>query len=129
MKIDDLEFYVMIKASGHVRGEPLKLEKFNIFNSTKVKHSVAMWVIGEAPDNTDFLRWCFGDLDGSCEYEMMMSAWPTEEENCSENCSVKCSVFKLYVEPNEKLLRNMVNKVSISSAKTWLNNNNKRKRR
>ena len=118
MKIDDLEFNVMIQDGAWAKGQKVKLRKFNVFHSHRVMLSVAMWVAGKAPENSDFLHWCFGDLAHRTEYEMIVSSWPP-----AENSEDKFDVFTLYIEPNAKLLKEMVDKVSVSSAKNWLKNN------
>lgn len=118
MEIEDLEFNVMIQDGAWVKGQKVKLRKFNVFHSHRVMLSVAMWVAGKAPENSDFLHWCFGDLAHRTEYEMIVSSWPP-----AENSEDKFDVFTLYIEPNAKLLKEMVDKVSVSSAKNWLKNN------
>lgn len=118
MKIEDLEFNVMIRDVNRTRGQKVELRKFNVFHSRRVMRSVAMWVAGKAPKDSDFLHWCFSDLAHRTEYEVMVSSWPPVE-----NSEDKFDVFTLYIEPNAKLLREMVDKVSVSSAKNWLKNN------
>lgn len=118
MKIDDLEFNVMIQDGNWTRGQRIKLRKFNVFHSTRVMRSVAMWVAGKVPKDRDFLHWCFGDLAYRTEYEVVVSSWPPVE-----NSEDKFDVYTLYIEPNAKLLREMVDKVSVNSAKNWLKNN------
>lgn len=98
-----------------------KMEPFNLFRSMRVLHSIAIykthqeelanqeWFGGEF----DPLRFCFGDLDGHVEYEMAVGSLFKDEPE-------KMSLWEMYVVPNEKLLMDMVDKVSVESCERWL---------
>lgn len=81
MEIDDLEFNVMIRDVNWHGEQRIKLRKFNVFDSTRVMRSVAMWVAGKAPKYSNFLHWCFGDLAHRTEYQVIISAWPPVENS------------------------------------------------
>lgn len=98
-----------------------KMEKFNLFNSMRVLHSIAIyktrqeelanqeWLSGEF----DPLHFCFGDLWGHVEYEMQVGGLFDKDTE-------KKSLWDMYVVPNEKLLMKMVDEVSVESCEKWL---------
>lgn len=123
IKLDDLYFGVMCPALSYSSPEDRgKLTKYNLFEFSRVKWSVATWVAMKEEDKKgrDFLRYCFGDTWGRCEFEMIICDWPYREGTKVEECGEKYDIFELYVKPNEALLRDMVNRVSVSSAKKYL---------
>lgn len=122
MKITELEFYVMTYPRAWQRGQRLELVPYNIFQSTRVMRSVAMWIVGKALEGHNFLRWCFGDLDGQTEWEILVSSWPSVEGQADAR---KFSIFDLYIRPNEKLLKGMIDEVDAKSAEAWLKQNKK----
>lgn len=101
-----------------------KMVKRNLFGSMRVLHSIAVYKIKqeELEDNAwlesrfNPLRFCFGDLWGHVEYEMQVGGAFQEETE-------KLSLWDMYVEPNGKLLMDMVNSVSIESCERWLKEN------
>ncbi len=101
-----------------------KIEKFNLFNSTRVLHSIAIYKIRQQEleeqewlgGKFDPLRFCFGDLDGHVEYEMQVGG-------AFENKTEKLSLWDMYVVPNANLLMAMVNNVSIESCERWIEEN------
>lgn len=119
ININDLEFYAM-----NYDFNSNELKPFNIFHSHRVMRSIATWVAGKAMKDADLISWCFSDLRGRCEYEMIVSPWPPKDEGFEE----KVDVFTMYIKPNQNLLIEMINKVSVSSAKNWLKEDNKRRK-
>ena len=98
-----------------------KMVKHNLFGSMRVLRSIAIyktrqdelvndeWYRGEF----DPLHFCFGDLWGHVEYEMMVGGM-------FEDKLEKMSLWDMYVVPNGDLLMDMVNKVSVESCEKWL---------
>ena len=124
IKLDDLYFGVMCRRmnySSEDKNKPL-LEQYNLFNFSRVKHSVAMWVVMDKTEQKqhDFLRWCFGDTWGRCEFEMIISDWPYKEDALLKDVGEKYDIFELYVKPNAALLEDMVSRVSKNSAQVYL---------
>lgn len=102
-----------------------KLKTENLFQSSRVMHSVAVWLT--MPDKLrkqhDLIRFCFGDTSGHVEYEMYVRdviVKPSERDKLT-----KVSVYEMYVLPNADYLTSLVNSVSVSSAKRWLRSNNR----
>ena len=101
-----------------------KLVYFNLFSSMRVLYSIAIyktrqdellseeWIGGEF----DPLRFCFGDLDGHVEYELQVGG-------AFEDKTEKKSLWDMYVVPNEELLMDMVDEVSVESCNEWLEEN------
>ena len=77
-----------------------------------------MWAAGQALPDSEFLSWCFGDLRGATEFEVIVSSWPV-----SEGTEKKCSAYELYIEPNEAILRELVGRIQVKDAKKWLKEN------
>lgn len=125
IKLTDLYFgyknYAMSYTSEKERG----IETRNLFGSTRVLRSVAMWVVmpEEEKKKRDALSWCFADVRGRAEYEFVMSPW------CGVGEPQKIDIWTMYVEPNRELLLDLISKVTISSAKAYLREERKRTKR
>lgn len=123
--IDIKDLYFGIKLQKMSFSSPAdwnKLETYNLFDSGRVLLSVAMWVAWDEEERKkhDFLSWCFGDTRARAEYEFLVCSWPYTDEDTIENNSIKVDTYFMYVEPNEKILRDMVDRVSKRSAKKYL---------
>lgn len=112
IKLEDAFFGVMIP---DFNNSPT-LHPENLFDSTRVRHSVALWKT--KPESItrehDPLMWCFGDTRWRCEYEWLVSSWPEGGE------TQKVDVYEMYVEPNRKLLLEIVDNISTHSCQKWL---------
>lgn len=98
-----------------------KLEPFDLFRSVRVLDSIANyrlrkeelelieWFGGEF----DPVRYCFGNLWGHVEYEMMVSEMIGDKTE-------KMSLYEMYVLPNKEILMDMVEQVSLESCEKWL---------
>lgn len=126
--INDLYFGVRLLSISYSNDERKKLKTYNLFDFSRVKKSVAMWVAKgpEFQKEHDFLRWCFGDVWSRTEYEMIICPWPYRDSDTIEDAGQKVDTFTLYCEPNEGLLRKMVDDVSVSSAKKYLREERRR---
>lgn len=94
-----------------------KPREVNLFDSLRVMRSIAIWkTIPDDQKNqiSDPLSFCFGDTWGRVEWEFDISA-PFFDDN-----HYKMDIFTLYVKPNAQILLDMVEKVSVESAKRWL---------
>lgn len=123
MKIDDAYFGV---CNLDFNGE---ISTWNLFDNLRVKWSVAKYV-SMTPEERKLLssepyRFCFGDVWGRCEYEWIVNRWPYSEEDKVTD-GKKVDVFQMYVEPNKDYLMEIVNKISVTSAKNYLREERKR---
>lgn len=133
MKIDDLYFGVKLMPFSYNSKEGrTTLKTYNLFDFSRVKWSVARWVTMSADERKGVsspLRFLFGDVWGRTEYEFIVCPWPYGDgEGVSDN-GQKVDTFMMYVEPNAKLLMDMVNSVSVSSAKKYMTEWRKRYKR
>lgn len=122
ISIDDLYFGFKLPSISYIgEAERQKLKTYNLFGSSRVKSSVAMWVAGDDVfrKEHDFLRWCFSDVHARCQYEWLIAPWPHRNKEVNE-IAQKVDVYEMYVEPNAKLLKGMVDRVSVSSAQRYL---------
>ena len=124
MKIDDLYFGVKLMPLSYSSKEGrTELKTYNLFGFSRVKWSVASWVTmsdEEKKNITSPLHFIFGDVWGRTEYEFIVCPWPYGDgEGVSDN-GQKVDTFTMYVEPNARLLMDMVNSVSVSSAKKYM---------
>ena len=99
-----------------------KTKTINLFSINKVATSVAVYVKRRGTktwkehvenENFDPLRFCFGSVWGRVQYEMFVTDMFGKTEE-------KVDVYQMYVEPNRELLLDMVNRVSVSSARRYL---------
>lgn len=123
--LTELYFGYKLYEMNYTSGVERKIITYNLFNSSRVLRSVAMWVLmpEEEKKKHDALSWCFIDVRGRSEYEFVMSPWGGEGE------PRKVDIYQMYVEPNEELLLDLVSRVTKSSAKEYLREERKRYRR
>lgn len=91
-----------------------KLESTNLFNSQRVRLSVAQYIIYGDKIDSDPILYCFGDTRARIEYEFMVDGavdWGHER---------KVDIYTMYVMPNRGALMEIVKKISKRSAKRWL---------
>lgn len=127
MKITDLRYNVKIWDSNKA-----ELRTMNIFNSYRVIKSLAIYIKRSDPKSNDsyfkdqyktvddVIHFIFGDTQGRCEWEYVVSEWAGKEGR------QKVDVYEMYVEPNKYLLYNMIKEVSYNSAVMWLREDRKR---
>lgn len=130
IELDDLSFGVRLMSMSYAsEKERTKLKTYNLFDFSRVKFSVAMWVAKgpEFQKEHDFLNWCFGDVHWRTEYEFIVCPWPYRDGEKIEDNGQKVDTYELYCVPNEKLLRKMVDEVSVSSAQKYLREERKRR--
>ena len=116
------------------KSELKELDTFNLFDLSRVKWSVARYVTMTEKEKksllSDPLHFCFGDTWGRCEYEFVVCPWGGLDENDKVlEVGIKVDTFEMYVKPNADLLMDMVNRVSISSAKEYLRDERKKFKR
>lgn len=108
-----------------------ELKTVNIFDSLRVRESVARWVLnGEKMQkekwwtelNHDPLFFCFGDTWGRVQWEMLVGDF------CDNPELKKYDVYEMYVKPNRKLLMDMISKVSKHSAQLFIRERNKERK-
>lgn len=118
-KLDLEKLYFGVKIIDFNTGE---IKTINLFKIGRVATSVAIYVKRrgtkawkEQVENEHFdpLRFCFGDVWGRVEYEMIVTDMFGKAEE-------KVDVYRMYVEPNRELLLDMVNRVTVSSARRYL---------
>lgn len=126
ISLDKAYFGIMLFSLSYSNRNEQKLETYNLFNLARVKWSVATYVAmseEEKKELSDPLHFCFGDVWCRCEYEYLMRPVVSTEEE-----TTKTDVYNLYVVPNAKYLMEIVNSISVSSAKEYLQNERKRLR-
>ena len=104
-----------------------KMVSYNIFDIHRVKRSVADWVLmndERKAEIEDPIRYCFGDVWSRFEYEWMVT--PLLPKG---NQGEKVDVYDMYIEPNRALLMDMLDGVSLKSAREWRTEDNKRMKR
>lgn len=124
MKLDDLYFGIkLMPLSYGTREEGISLKTYNLFELSRIKWAVARWVTmsdEEKKEITSPLHFVFGDVWSRAEFEFIVCPWPYGDgEGVSDN-GQKVDAYTMYVEPNAKLLMDMVNSVSVSSAKKYM---------
>lgn len=126
ISIESLYFGIKLFSISYVGdAERQELKTYNLFGSSRVKSSVAMWVTEKVYHHEhDFLSFCFGDTRSRCEYEWLAAPSPPGKDDKPE----KVDVYTMYVEPNAKLLKDMVDRVSVSSAERYLRDWRKERR-
>ena len=124
-KLTDLYFGYKLYEMSYTRGEERKIATYNLFSSSRVLRSVAMWVLMPEDEKKqhDALSWCFMDVRGRSEYEFVMSPWGGGGE------PQKVDIYQMYVEPNKELLLDLVSRVTPNSAKVYIREERKRYRR
>ena len=116
MSIDDLEFYVPQEVNGEII-------PVNIFRSYKIRVNVALYKATNAWEkfkswatNSDLLFWIFGQaMAGKREWEL----WIGDE---------KISLYRTMIEPNRKILLDLVEQVDEKSCKPIVREYNKQLR-
>lgn len=133
MSINDLYFgMVMNKMNYSSESERSDIETYNLFNISRVKWSVARYVTMSASERkeiSDPLLFCFGDVWGRTEYEFMLCPWPYRDGDFVEQVGHKVDMYTMYVKPNAELLMDIINRVTVSSAKKYLAEERKRLKR
>lgn len=101
-----------------------KMVSYNIFDIYRVKRAVADWVLmndERKSEIDDPIRYCFGDVWSRFEYEWMVTPLLPKE-----NQGEKVDVYDMYIEPNRSLLMDMLDNVSLKSAREWRTADNRR---
>ena len=133
LALDDLYFGVVISSSSwNNHQNPRGLTTVNLFDSSRVKSSVARWVLmsPEEKKTHDLLHWCFFDVCGRCEYEFVICPWGgLDKDDKAAEVGQKVDTWRMYVEPNAELLEDLVSRVTQSSAKRYLAEERKRYKR
>lgn len=101
-----------------------EMKSYNVFDIYRVKRAVADWVMMKderKAEIEDPIRYCFGDVWSRCEYEWIVTPWPPRD-----NQGEKVDVYDMYIEPNRALLMDMLDNVSLKSAREWRTADNRR---
>lgn len=107
-QIGDLKFNVTIVSGKNV------IRTFNVFDHFGVKRAICEYKLH--PERTPMANLCvylFGDYWARSEYEMQVGGLFTVK-------TIKMDIYRLFIEPNFPLLKEMVDKVSANSCKKWL---------
>jgi len=125
ISIDSLYFGYKNYDSSYTSNEERRISTHNLFGSSRVRWSVAKWVTmsDEEKKEHDALSWCFSDVSGRCEYEFVMFPW------AGGGAPHKVDIYQMYVEPNKELLLDIISRVTISSAKKYLSEERKRRKK
>lgn len=108
------------------------IQFWNLFDNLRVKLSVASYVV-MTPEAKKLLlmdpcRFCFGDVWSRCEYEFVVNRWPFGEKDLVSG-GRKMDVYQMFVEPNKDHLMTIVNSISKSSARKYLAEERKKRRK
>ena len=127
INIYDLYFGVVLVPMSYSSYENrCRLEPYNLFHLSHVMYSVALWVVMKPEEKAkrktdrDKLMWLFGDVWARAEYEFIVSPWPYEDGDKVGEVGRKVDIFSMYVEPNADILLDMVDRVSVTSARRYL---------
>lgn len=125
-KIEDLYFGVVLCAPNG------GFETANLFDLGGVRLSVAAYKLAPLA-TTDPLLACFSGVWSRCEYEMVLTDFPTPYvDNTDDKDKMerfikwyntnarKFDLYRLYVEPNREYLLSLVDSVSEASARNYL---------
>lgn len=126
-KLNNLYFGIRLFSLSYNNKSERKLETYNLFDFARVKWSVATYVLMSKNEKQAMLssplHFCFGDMWGRCEYEMLVRPMVSEEKD-----ELKTDIFQMYVEPNKEFLMRMVESISKNSAREYLKAERKRLR-
>lgn len=132
-KLNDLYFGIKLYPLSYSSKDKLKeLTTYNLFDFGRVKWSVAKYVTMSEEEKKalltrDPLLFCFGDVWSRCEYEFVVCPWGGLDENDKvSDVGIKVDTYEMYVKPNAKLLMDMVNSVTVNSAREYLRKDRKR---
>lgn len=116
--------------------------EFNLFNNTRVKRSVALFVtakkskkktknqeyINERCENLDnIISWCFVDYLCRAQYEFKVKDGKIVGGVFDNRVDgEKSDVYTMFVLPNAEKLLELIEQVTYSSARRWLAEDNKR---
>lgn len=124
--LDKLYFGVVLYPLSYGSSQDRKPTVYNLFDFGRVKWAVAKYVT-MTPENKkkieDPAMFCFGSVWGRTEFEFMVCPWPYLEGDKIEDCGAKVDVYEMYVKPNIEHLMELVNSVSVNSAKKCLKEN------
>ena len=117
--MDKLEFNVVVWRDG-------ERKVINIFDSYRVCRSVCLYRLGEFnkwyPDKPErWFFWCFGDMWSRYEWEVGFGEPFLNSDGSWDG--EKVDVYSLFLEPNKKLLKKMIDRVSLNSCREWLREN------
>lgn len=129
--IDKLYFGIVAESFNYHGAGDERFRAHNLFEVGNVKWSVAYWVASDAKfkKEHDLISWCFSGVRGKCEYEFIVCPWPYKAGETVPEAGTKVDIYSMYVEPNAPILIELVNSVSVSSAKRFLAEGRKRWKR
>lgn len=119
ININDLYFGVVIPTEV---GGKVKYQTQNLFSSVRVKTSVARWATMNPERRKEIsnpLFYLFGDTWSRVEWEYLVCPLITMTYK-RERPLEKVDVYKMYVQPNAKLLLAMAENITKSSAEEYL---------
>lgn len=124
MQLDELYFGIKLPPlSWKNRAEWERLETYNLFDCSRIKQSIAIYkTMGDEQrrELSSPLNFCFGDVWGRCEYEMVICPWPIGNDETVSECGIKVDLFEMYVKPNKDYLMKLVDSVDEKDCKRYL---------
>ena len=133
LNINKAFFGIQLFSLSYSSNTKRELKTYNLFDFSRIKFSVASYITASGEFKKQYIRdplhYCFGDVHHRCEFEFWIARWggTTGEEKLKDEAE-KIDIYDLYVVPNADLLMDIVNRISISSAKKYLSEERKRKR-
>ena len=98
-----------------------QLKTANIFDILPVRESVAAYKVRK-PETHDWLMYCFNSVWSRCQYEFLVDGW------VDEGHKDKVDVYSMYIEPNKKVLKEIIDNITITSCKKCLTEARKRRK-
>lgn len=132
INLEKLYFGVVLYPMSWTSGVQRKVRVYNLFDSFRVRHSVATYVLmneDRKKQIKDPLSFCFSDTRGRTEWEFMVAPWPYKEGDKVAEVGEKVDIYQMYVEPNRELLLDLVHRVTKSSAQKVISEHRKLHRR
>lgn len=130
--INDLYFGVVMPPISYSGPEErMNLKIYNLFDFNSIKKSVARYVVMSEEERKKVINpllFCFSDVWSRTEFEVIVCPWPFTEKDTISNSGKKMDIYSLYVLPNADLLMDMVEGVSVPSAKKYLAEERKKRK-
>lgn len=124
VSLDKLYFGIRLYPLSYGSSSKRELATYNLFDFAKVRWSVASYA-AKAPEEKKKIEnplfYCFSSVWSRCEYEFVVCPWGgLGNDDRAVEVGTKVDIYKMYVEPNAEHLMELVDSVSVSSAKKYL---------
>lgn len=132
-KLSALYFGVKLPSLNYDSRSKREFVTYNLFGFAKVQWAVASYVAKTPEEKKKIenpLFYCFSSVWSRCEYEFVVCPWGSlDNDDKAVEVGTKVDIYGMYVEPNAEHLMELVDNVSVSSAKKYLTEGRKRYKR